>query len=65
LLILETFGYLEELHQAMLAAQDVNPELPIVVQVTIDEDGNLPGRIQSRTLRSAGSLGCGRHRLQL
>ena len=40
LLILETFGYLEELHQAMLAAKDVGAELPLVVQVTIDEDGN-------------------------
>jgi methionine synthase / methylenetetrahydrofolate reductase(NADPH) len=40
LLILETFGYLEELHQAMLAAKDVGANLPIVVQVTIDEDGN-------------------------
>ncbi len=40
LLILETFGYLEELHQAMLAAQDVGAKLPLVVQVTIDEDGN-------------------------
>jgi methionine synthase I (cobalamin-dependent)/5,10-methylenetetrahydrofolate reductase len=40
LLILETFGYLEELHQAILAANDVNPALPIIAQVTIDEDGN-------------------------
>src|SRR5579875_2886082 len=40
LLILETFGYLEELHQAILAARDVNPALPVVAQVTIDEDGN-------------------------
>src|SRR6202050_2310358 len=40
LLILETFGYLEELHQVMLAARDVNAGLPIVAQVTIDEDGN-------------------------
>jgi homocysteine S-methyltransferase len=40
LLILETFGSLEEIHQAMLAAKDVNPALPIVAQVTIDEDGN-------------------------
>jgi methionine synthase I (cobalamin-dependent)/5,10-methylenetetrahydrofolate reductase len=40
LLILETFGYLEEIHQAMLAAKDVSPSLPIVAQVTIDEDGN-------------------------
>jgi methionine synthase I (cobalamin-dependent)/5,10-methylenetetrahydrofolate reductase len=40
LLMMETFGYLEELHQAMLAAQDVGAKLPLVVQVTIDEDGN-------------------------
>jgi homocysteine S-methyltransferase len=40
LLILETFGYLEEIHQAVLAAKDVNPALPLVAQVTIDEDGN-------------------------
>lgn len=40
LLILETFGYLEELHQAILAAREVNPKLPVVAQVTIDEDGN-------------------------
>jgi methionine synthase / methylenetetrahydrofolate reductase(NADPH) len=40
LLILETFGYLEELHQAILAARNVNPKIPVVAQVTIDEDGN-------------------------
>lgn len=40
LLILETFGYLEEIHQAMLAARDISTSLPIVAQVTIDEDGN-------------------------
>src|SRR5262245_43855566 len=40
LLILETFGYLEELHQAILAGRDVDTKLPIVAQVTIDEDGN-------------------------
>src|SRR5271166_176036 len=40
LLILETFGYLEEIHQAMLAAKDVKASLPIVAQVTIDEDSN-------------------------
>jgi methionine synthase / methylenetetrahydrofolate reductase(NADPH) len=40
LLILETFGYLEELRQAMLAAREVGAGLPIVAQVTIDEDGN-------------------------
>jgi methionine synthase I (cobalamin-dependent)/5,10-methylenetetrahydrofolate reductase len=40
LIILETFGYLEELHQAMLALRDVNPKIPVVAQVTIDEDAN-------------------------
>src|SRR5271169_2593324 len=40
LLILETFGYLGEIHQAILAARDVNPKIPVVALVTIDEDGN-------------------------
>jgi homocysteine S-methyltransferase len=40
LIMLETFGYLEELHQAILAARAVSPKTPIVAQVTIDEDGN-------------------------
>jgi methionine synthase / methylenetetrahydrofolate reductase(NADPH) len=40
LLMLETFGYVEELHQAVLAARDVNPKIAVVAQVTIDEDGN-------------------------
>ena len=40
LLILETFGYLEEIHQAMLAVRDVSATIPLVAQVTIDEDGN-------------------------
>lgn len=40
LLILETFGFVDELHQAVLAARDVAPALPVVAQVTIDDDGN-------------------------
>ena len=40
LLMLETFGYVEELHQAVLACRDVNAKVPIVAHVTIDEDGN-------------------------
>src|SRR5215467_1143923 len=40
LLILETFGYLEELHQAVLAAREVAPQLPVVAQATMDEEGN-------------------------
>lgn len=40
LIMLETFGYLEELHQAILAAREAAPNLQVVAQVTIDEDGN-------------------------
>jgi methionine synthase / methylenetetrahydrofolate reductase(NADPH) len=40
ILMLETFGYLEELHQAVLACREVDATIPIVAQVTIDEDGN-------------------------
>ena len=39
LLILETFGNVEELRQALRAAREVDPNLPVVAQVTIDEDG--------------------------
>ena len=39
-LMLETFGYLEELHQAILAAREVNPKVPVIAQVTVDEDAN-------------------------
>src|SRR5207244_6467633 len=49
LVILETFGYVEELHQALLAARDVNPKLPVVAQVTIDED-----RSEERRVGKAG-----------
>ncbi len=40
LIILETFGYVEELHQALLAARELNPKVPVVAQVTVDEDAN-------------------------
>ncbi|HEU5415816.1 MAG TPA: bifunctional homocysteine S-methyltransferase/methylenetetrahydrofolate reductase [Candidatus Angelobacter sp.] len=40
LIMLETFGYLEELHQAILATREAAPHLQLVAQVTIDEDGN-------------------------
>jgi len=40
LIILETFGYLEELHQAMLAARELNPKVPVIAQVTVDEEAN-------------------------
>ncbi len=40
LIVLETFGTTEELHQALLAAREVDPKLPVIAQVTIDDDGN-------------------------
>ena len=40
LILLETFGYIDELHQAVLAARAAAPGVPVVAQVTIDEDGN-------------------------
>ena len=40
LIILETFGYLEELHQALLAARELNPKVPVIAQVTVDEEAN-------------------------
>jgi len=39
-LILETFGYLEELHQALLAAKELSPKVPVIAQVTVDEEAN-------------------------
>lgn len=38
--LLETFGYLDEIRQAILACREVDPKVPIIAQVTIDEDGN-------------------------
>jgi methionine synthase I (cobalamin-dependent)/5,10-methylenetetrahydrofolate reductase len=64
LLILETFGYLEEIHQAMLAAHDVTGKLPLVAQVTIDEDGNCldgsdPGTFVPKLMEwGADVIGC-------
>ena len=39
-LILETFGYVEELHQAFLAARELDGKIPVIAQVTVDEDSN-------------------------
>ena len=40
LLMFETFGYIEELHQALLAARDVDTRIPLIAQVTVDEESN-------------------------
>lgn len=39
LIMLETFGYLEEIRQAIQAAHDVAPGIPVIAQVTVDEEG--------------------------
>jgi methionine synthase I (cobalamin-dependent)/5,10-methylenetetrahydrofolate reductase len=44
LLVLETFGDLNELREAVFAARDAaGPDIVIVAQVTVDDFGNLPG----------------------
>src|SRR6184192_1476202 len=40
LLILETFGYLEELHQAYQAVRELDSNVPVIAQVTVDEEAN-------------------------
>ncbi|HZP17870.1 MAG TPA: bifunctional homocysteine S-methyltransferase/methylenetetrahydrofolate reductase [Terriglobales bacterium] len=40
ILILETFGYLEELHQAFRAVRELDSRIPVIAQVTVDEDAN-------------------------
>ena len=42
LFILETFGDLHEIQQAILAARDVSPGMPIVAQMTVGEDCHTP-----------------------
>jgi homocysteine S-methyltransferase len=42
LFIIETFGDLEEIGQAVRAARDVDPTMPVVAQMTIGTDGHTP-----------------------
>jgi methionine synthase / methylenetetrahydrofolate reductase(NADPH) len=50
LLVLETFYNLDELHEAVLAAREAaGPDMVIVGQVTIDDDGNLRGGADTET----------------
>jgi len=42
LFIIETFGDLEEIGQAVRAARDVDPLMPVVAQMTIGSDGRTP-----------------------
>jgi homocysteine S-methyltransferase len=50
LLILETFGSLDELREAVLAAGEAGgADLPVIAQVTIDDFGYLPGGTDPET----------------
>jgi methionine synthase I (cobalamin-dependent)/5,10-methylenetetrahydrofolate reductase len=50
LLVLETFGNLDELREAVMAAHEASGgEIPIVAQVTIDDFGHLPGGTDTET----------------
>ena len=40
LILLETFGSIDELHQAVPAAREAAPGVPLVAEVTIDDEGN-------------------------
>ncbi len=54
LLILETFGNLDELREAVFAARDAaGGDLPVIAQVTIDDFGNLPGGVDTETFTRA------------
>ena len=50
LLILETFGLAKELEQAIRAAKAVVPDMPLVAQVTVNDEGTL---ISGTSLESA------------
>ena len=64
LLIIETMPALNEAEQAALAAREIAPELPVVVMVTVDEDGNCLDGASAETAASritswgVDGLGC-------
>jgi homocysteine S-methyltransferase len=54
LLILETFGNLDELREAVFAAREVAGDgIPLIAQVTIDDSGSLPGGTDTETFTRA------------
>jgi methionine synthase / methylenetetrahydrofolate reductase(NADPH) len=58
LFILETFGDLQEIEQAIRAARSVDPNLPIVAQMTVGVDGRTPyGATPADVARSLDSWG--------
>ena len=55
LIILETFSLVSEIIQAILAAREVDAGIPIIAQVTINEEGKLLSGAQLATFVSAVS----------
>ncbi len=54
LLILETFGNLDELREAVAAAREAaGSDIPVIAQVTIDDFGYLPGGTDTETFTRA------------
>ncbi|MEW5983244.1 MAG: bifunctional homocysteine S-methyltransferase/methylenetetrahydrofolate reductase [Acidobacteriota bacterium] len=41
LIVLETFGLVKELEQAIRAVKDLGPEMPLIAQVTVNDEGIL------------------------
>lgn len=64
LLMIETMMSIDEAEQAVLAAKKIAPQLPVVVMVTVDEDGNcLDGSSPETALArleavGANAIGC-------
>ena len=59
LFLLETFGDLHEIEQAILAARDVAPDKPVIAQMTVGQDGLSPygatPEVIARTLDELGA----------
>ena len=54
LIVLETFSNLSELHEAVLAVREAaGPELVLIAQLTVDDDGNLADGTQVETYTRA------------
>jgi methionine synthase / methylenetetrahydrofolate reductase(NADPH) len=58
LLVLETFGNLDEMREALFAAREAaGPDMTIVAQVTIDDNGNLPGGTETEVFTRPSTNG--------
>ncbi len=58
LLIFETFIYPDELRQAVAASRELSADLPLIAQITIDEDGTtLTGADPEALIKDLGTIG--------